>query len=360
VACGGSDETGSANGAGADGPDGGLSATGPSGSGAGGSSANATGGSSSISTGSGAASSEGLATKYPGDVGIENDPDVVFTENFERGSVDSVTARYEDFKNAAGMALVAEVPPASSGSAAIRMTAGGGGPSATDLFKNLGTGYDEVYLRYYVKYDSGVSWHHTSAWIGGYNPPSNYPSPQAGLKPNGDDRFSVSFEPITAGPNPRMDFYNYWMQMHSWMESPSGDSAYYGNALIHQNDLTVIDDQWMCIEIHIKTNPDAGSAAGAELGVWRDDILVQQFDHASPVGYWIRDKFCPMGADGSECTDYPPDPGTTMIPLDLQYRSTPDLKVNAFWPQNYITEGPEGSVAFDDVVIATSRIGCIK
>ena len=50
----------------------------------------------------------------------------------------------------------------------------------------------------------------------------------------------------------------------------------------------------------------------------------------------------------------------TLVPLDLQYRSTADLKLNAFWPQNYITEGGAGDVFYDDMVIAKSRIGCIQ
>ena len=49
-----------------------------------------------------------------------------------------------------------------------------------------------------------------------------------------------------------------------------------------------------------------------------------------------------------------------MIPLDLQFRSTTALKVNAFWPQNYITDAPEGGVQFDDMVMAKSFIGCIQ
>jgi hypothetical protein len=85
------------------------------------------------------------------------------------------------------------------------LTAGGGGPTATDLYKNLAPGYDELFVRYYAKYQSGVEWHHTGVWVGSYNPALDYPSPQAGLKPNGDDRFSISFEPVSAGPNPRMD-----------------------------------------------------------------------------------------------------------------------------------------------------------
>ena len=40
-----------------------------------------------------------IAAKYPGDVGIENDPDVVFVEDFESGSVATISSRYEDVSN---------------------------------------------------------------------------------------------------------------------------------------------------------------------------------------------------------------------------------------------------------------------
>ena len=38
----------------------------------------------------------GLASKYLGDVGIETDPNVIFAENFEEGSVAAVASRWEN------------------------------------------------------------------------------------------------------------------------------------------------------------------------------------------------------------------------------------------------------------------------
>lgn len=303
----------------------------------------------------------GLAATYPGDKGIETDPQVVFAENFEEGSVAAVVARYESHQNTAGMSLVSAVPAKSAGKAALSMVAGGAHP-ATDLYRRLQPGYDQLYLRYYVKYDPGVTWHHTGVWIGGYNPSLAWPNPQAGLKPAGDDRFSISIEPMGAGasPGPRLDFYNYWMKMHSWMTTPSGSTAYYGNTLVHKKGFQVVNGGWMCIEIMAKLNPSASSGAGAELAVWKDDALVQHFTGTSSLGYWIKDKFCPTSADSPECTDYPPPSGTVMIPLDLQVRSTTALKLNYLWPQNYITEGPAGAVTYDDLVVAKVRIGCLK
>jgi hypothetical protein len=353
---GGQGWSGSANGGSSGSAEGGTSGTtggGSSGSAAGGSSGSGQGGSSGSGTGT------GLAAKYPGDVGIENDPAVVWVEDFEQGSVAAVVARYNDAKQA-GMALVPDVPPKSSGAASMKLTASGTGPNASDFYKKLDTGYDELFVRWYAKYQSGVEWHHTGVWVGGYNPATNWPNPQAGSRPNGDDRFSVSLEPVGKGANPRMDFYNYWMKMHSWMDSPSGSSAYYGNTLIHDTSFRVDDNQWMCLEFQITLNPGASSGAGAELAAWKNDQLIAHFTDQAPLGYWVKDKFCPQTADGTECTNYAPPAGTTMIPLDLQFRNTTALKLNAFWPQNYITSGGAGSVWYDDMVLATERVGCLN
>ena len=93
------------------------------------------------------------------------------------------------------------------------------------------------------------------------------------------------------------------------------------------------------------------------IDVWKDDVRIVHFDDAGPMGYWIRDKFCPDGADGAECTDYPA-PADEI--LDLQLRSTGDLQLNAFWPQNYITDDAMGTLTFDQMVVATTRVGCLR
>ena len=47
-----------------------------------------------------------------------------------------------------------------------------------------------------------------------------------------------------------------------------------------------------------------------------------------------------------------------MQPLDLQWRKTTALKLNYIWPQNDTQIG-ESTIVYDDVVVATRRIGCI-
>lgn len=305
----------------------------------------------------GTSSGDALADRYPGDEGLGSDPAVVWFEDFEGGTIDAIGARYDQFRAPERMSLVTDTANAASAHAlALRA---GNGVDAVDFFKQL-PDHDDLYVRWYARYSPDSPWHHSGVWFGGYNPSMPWPSPMAGRRPNGDDRFSISIEPVFGeGAGLRFDFYNYWMRMHSWMAEPIDDSgtAFYGNALVHRNDFTVDPGSWVCLEVHARLNPDPSSGAGAMLEVWKNDALVESFTDASPLGYWIRDKFCPDGVDGRECTDYPA-PATET--LDLQFRNTASLRLNAFWPQNYITDGGEGTLAFDQMVVATERVGCMR
>jgi hypothetical protein len=288
---------------------------------------------------------------------------VVWHEDFEEGSVSAVTARYDRYSNAPGMALVSDVPARRSGqcgTASMRFTAGGDS-SATDLYKKLlqgnGAGYNELYVRWYVKYQAGGKWHHTGVSFGGYNPPSDGPNPRAGEKPNGDDRVSFAMEPVwnIGAPNPEVDFYNYWMNMHT---CSSCGEAYWGNSLISKGTFVAPDNTWTCLEVHAKLNTDMSSGAGAVLEVWNNDALVQAFPEPTEpdsFGYWVHGSFCPVGADIFQCTKRSP---TAPGPLNRQFRNSTALQLNWFWPQNYTTDPTPTNVWFDDMVVATQRIGC--
>jgi hypothetical protein len=288
---------------------------------------------------------------------MASDPAVVWSENFEEGSISAIMARYDSYTNAAGMSLVTDQPASSSGSHAIDLTSGGSTP-ATQFYKSFGTGYDELYFRYYAKYIGNGPWHHTGLWIGGYNPPLPYPYPRAGQKPNGDDYYSLGLEPIPSFTGVPMDFYTYWRGMQSWMSNPTGATGdYFGNTLLHDAEFRMQSNTWVCYEVHLKLNPNPSNGTGAVLEVWENDSLIRRFDDTGPYGYWVKDKFCPSDADGTECTDYRP-ANPVLVLLDQQWRTTSSLKINYFWPQNYNDASTNSSLLLDDMVVATKRIGC--
>jgi hypothetical protein len=298
-----------------------------------------------------------LATQYPGDRGISTDRAVVFYEDFDEGSVAVLSVRYDDVRNSAGVTLVDDHPAGSPSSHAVELSAGAGPPTA-HLYKSFGAGVDEVYLRYYVKYLGGGPWHHSGMWLGGYNPPLPYPFPRAGERPSGEDFFWLALEPVAQGRDAAMDLYVAWMGMRSWKAQPTGNRDYFGNTLLHRAAFKVESDAWVCYEMHLKLNPDPASAAGAVLEVWKNDSLVRRFDEHAPVGYIVRDKFCPQDADDEFCTKYRP-PNAQPAPLDQRWRSTPALKINHLWMENYNDASERSTLRLAQVIAATRRIGCL-
>jgi hypothetical protein len=297
-----------------------------------------------------------LAERYPGDVGIAGDPAVVWYEGFEQASAAALGERYDQARTA-GVTFDADTPLRSPGVQSARMSAGGAFGDATDLYTRLpGAGHDVLYVRYYVKHED-APYHHTGVWLGGYEPVTAWPSPQAGSRPDGDDRLSVAIEPMNAvAGGLRLDFYNYWMRMRSWQSEPA--SSYYGNTKVNRDEVLAPLDAWVCVEILVRLNDDPASAAGGQLALWIDDALVYHYDQQGPLGYHVADKFCPADATSSACAPYAPPEGDRTEILDLQWRSTTDLRLNYLWVQNYISQG-SGAVWFDDLVAATTRIGCI-
>lgn len=61
----------------------------------------------------------------PGDIGIENDPTVLFAENFERGTLEEIAKKWGNISNKDGkvMSFSNDVPPESSGKRSLQMTA---------------------------------------------------------------------------------------------------------------------------------------------------------------------------------------------------------------------------------------------
>jgi hypothetical protein len=283
----------------------------------------------------------GLASKYYRDIGIEGDPEVIFAENFETGTLADLGVRWTNVSNVDGMRFADEVPTESSGIRSLELTAVGGQDTGGHLYRQLSTGHNRLYLRYYVRYAQSESFHHCGGYLGGYNPPTPWPQGGAGNRPTGEDRFSIGAEPM--GPSLQFDFYVYWMRMRG---SPGG--SYWGNDFIQDESLRAVPDQWMSVEIMAQMNDPVDGLSG-ELALWVDGNLVMHLGEGFPNGNWIWDSFHP-------------DPNGE--PFEgFQWRSIADLSINWIWLLHYVSEAPVGQevkIWFDDVVLATSYIGPIN
>ena len=284
----------------------------------------------------------GLATLYPGDVGIETHPDVVFVEKFEEATLTDLLNQWTDNLNGAAMAFSPDVPPGSPGSRSLSIPWVGGGVSdGGNLYKQLSPGVDDtLYVRYYIKYPTSGQYQHEGIWMGGYNPPLAFPNPQAGVRPTGSDRFLAAAE--QSDDLTHFDHYDYWMDMRV-----SPDGKYWGNTLLNDPTVRIPTGQWACVEHMVKLNNPV-TAFNGEHAIWINGVEVSHLGPGFPNGFWTWGNFT-QDPSGS--------------PFDgFRWRSTTNLKLNWIWLMVYAPNDPAGftgTIKYDHVVAAKSYVGCL-
>jgi hypothetical protein len=298
----------------------------------------------------------GLATAYPGDHGIAADPRVVFSDDFETGSVDEVGRRWGEMNNKDGkvVSFSADSPAGSGGKRALQLTATLSQNTGGHLYTRLKRGLDTAYVRFYVKFADDPGYIHHFVHVGGYNPPTNWPQGGAGERPRGDERMTAGIEPTGDSgryPAPGIwNFYAYWQEMKR-----SADGGYWGQSIRPEKPAVVPRNRWQCVEVMFKCN-SAPDRSDGELALWLDGKLNMHVAPGVRRGPWTG-----MGFNLPETGGEPFE--------GFRWRSTNDLKVNFLWLLHYVTEASNqrnhdahavNRVWFDNVVVATSYIGPIR
>jgi hypothetical protein len=306
---------------------------------------------------------EGLAARYPGDVGIERDAKVIFVENFEEESLEALWKRWDTVGDKPGMTFSTDVPAGSAGKHSLIMERDKGGPGA-QLYGRLknasgGWGYDRVFARYYVKFDPDCEWiHHFGPCLGGNVPATPWPSVKAGQPTDGAKSFWSGIEPF--GKSWTWDFYTYWCDMRG--SPPRGQT--WGNSFIRDPQLKVAKGQWICVEQMIQMN-DVGKTNG-EQALWIDGKLVSHLGPGFPKGLWTYDKFTPhKGGGGIRWNHEKGGPDRFTVPEGgapfegIRWRTSKELNVNYVWLYIYTAQPPGHRIKvwYDDVVVATDYIG---
>jgi predicted amidohydrolase len=275
----------------------------------------------------------GLATKYPGDDGIANDPAVLFSDNFESGDM-------KKWDQQRGRVVMTGDKP-NSGAWCVQMPMERGKNHGGDAIKWFMPGADAVYARLYVKFSPDYQYNHHFVWLGANQRTNKWSAfGKAGLKPNGT-YYSTGMEPWFAwGKNPppgEVNLYTYYLDM----EQDRKMNKYWGNGFFPPGPgkgtsagaARVIPplNQWQCWEFMIQANTTPDKADGKQ-AMWVDGKLVGEF-------------------------------------TGIRWRNDLDLKVNCFWLEHYgYDEGDptkqywkdSQSVWFDDVVVARRYIGPMK
>lgn len=273
---------------------------------------------------------DGLAAKYPGDVGIEADPQVLFTEDFESGEM----RRWDQVR---GPVLVTKDKP-NSGQRCVQITMTRGQNTGGDAIKWFRPGADRVHVRLYVKFSLDYQYCHHFVWLGATHRTNKWSAfGKAGLKPDGT-YYSTGMEPWFAwGKNPppgELNLYSYFLDM----EPDRKMNKYWGNGFFPPGpgkgqaagERRVIPqlDRWQCWEFMIQANTAPDRADGKQ-AMWLDGNLVGEF-------------------------------------TGIRWRRDLDLKVNCLWLEHYGYDESDPTkpywkarqtVWFDDVVVARNYIG---
>jgi len=278
----------------------------------------------------------GLAARYPGDVGIAEDPAVVIAENFEEGSLEALAqapstktttgTRWTSVVGAKGpdrtLAIVSDPENVHSGRYALQIVVGPDTRESGNLFARLKPGYDQLYARFYIKFAEDYPYEsHTGVGLAATKETTPWPVGRAGIVPRGDERFHGTLEPEPGrpwGPPPGFwCFYVYWHEM----------KGRWGNVFRSDPLTPVVRGRWICAELMFKANSTPEARDGE-------------------CAFWIDGKLRYHGTG-------------------FNWRTTDDLKLNAVHLLHYINkEGKAWAHSqaprrqwFDDIVVATDYIG---
>lgn len=314
-----------------------------------------------------------LSDRYPNDEGIADDPAVLFHDDFEVG-----WGRWDaPTRDTQYLHIERDASRAHAGEGYLRSTVTLADLEA-DPYISASPRYafdrrvDTLYFRFYVRFPNvAPNPHHwvrvaagNETWDG---------SGLANTVPPGDEGFWFDFD---IDDDDVFNFYVYWHAMRSGRcndgsatpgcEGDQGVTYYYGNVFRPADQTPYPRDAWFCIEIRAQVN-DVGASNG-ELAFWIDDVLVGDYGPGRPVGTWLRATFHEGGCDYSACTEPVPFEG-------FDFRTSDEVRFKAIYLDAYyqldttqermqtlrdrgLTVSDEMTILYDDIVVATERIGC--
>lgn len=344
--------------------------------GTGGANAGSDAGNTAGASGSGNDGSSGATTlseRYPGDMGLAEDASVLFFDDFEQG-----WGRWDSPRqNTAHLFLESDTAQAHAGAGYLRSTVTTADLEQTEYISSASRfdfeeRVERVYWRFYAWF-AGVApnphhWVRVSAGTEDYQS-----SGLANTVPPGDQGFWFDLD---ANNDDVFNFYVYWYQMRSGRcndgtavagcEGDQGTTYYYGNVFRPQPQDPFERDRWLCIELAARANR-VGTSDG-ELALWVDDRLVGAYRPGEPSGTWLRAQFHTGGCDFSACTEPTAFEGFDFrssddvlfkaIVLDAYYERGSSADKKAELESRGLSVSDTQTILYDDVVVATERIGC--
>ena len=280
----------------------------------------------------------GIASRYPGDVGIDADSAVLFADDFESYAQSSeLGSKWTYFYQTQLVAITTNPANVYGGSQALQFTIPQQDEELSDgVDKDISPEQDVLYLRFYSKfmppYDVVGSSHNGGGISAHYFGPNNQATP--GIPADGTNKFLVNLEnwrgeASTASPG-QLNVYVY----HPEQRSQWGDHFYptglvnpntsipfdFGPDFVSRPDIIQDLDRWYCYELMVQANTP-GQRDG-RIAAWLDGVLAMNF-------------------------------------MNLRFRDVDTLTIDRIGIGLHIGSNPNGEARkwYDNVVVATSYIG---
>ncbi|MBN1770804.1 MAG: hypothetical protein JXB32_06065 [Deltaproteobacteria bacterium] len=236
----------------------------------------------------------GIAARFPGDVDIATDPDVVFADNFESyGSPDDLWDRWDNVFQMDQTRLAREPANVHGGAQALEFTI----PVRHDELSNavdkvLADELDVLFLRYYSKFNlefDVVGSSHNGSMISAHYVVDGHSTP--GIPADGYNKFLAGFESWrgeAAEPNPgNLNVYIY----HPLQRSEWGDHFFptglvmpntslpfdFGPRFVSRPDVNPELGRWYAYEFMVRAN--TVGAHDGRIACWLDGVLIADFQN---------------------------------------------------------------------------------
>lgn len=270
-------------------------------------------------------SGKGFVAKMESGAKIDSHPSIIFTEDFESNDFRD---RWDEVRDKGGKVLSLVNPDhLLLGKGCLKVSAVLGENTGGGLTKWFESN-NKLFIRFYTKFDRSADYiHHfvtlrANKSLKGKDRWSGFGG--AGLKPDGNQRFSTALEPWgNWGRNPapgKWNFYSYWHEM-----KPAPDGKYWGNSFKPETQANIKKGEWICAEFMILHNTP-GKKDG-EQAFWINGQLME---------HW----------------------------KGINWRTSPALWANAITLESYVTsrwtKNKLNIVYFDDLVVAKEYIGPIN
>lgn len=279
----------------------------------------------------------GIASKHPGDVGIEGDPDVIFADDFE-GYADAAALwdRWDNVFQADQTRIAAEPEHVAFGAQALEFRVPQQEAELSNaVSKVVSPERDALFLRYYSKFAPPfdvVGSSHNGSTIASHYFVDGQATP--GVPADGTNKFLAAFEDWrgeveTPSPGP-LNIYIYHPEQRSqWGDHffPSGivlpnssEIFDFGPEFVSRPDIIPELDRWYCFEVMVQANTP-GQRDGR-------------------IAFWL---------DGQLAADF----------QNLRLRDVPELTIDYFAVGLHIGSNTQGVAYkwYDNVVAAGSYIG---